>query len=72
MTNQPVRGVSRIVLPAAQPTTQPLPLTYKPLPYPWPRLQQWAPAWFYSALHWLGKSYYDASNVQQTFNQYVA
>jgi hypothetical protein len=47
-------------------------LTYKPLPYPWPRLQQWAPAWFYSALHWLGKSYYDASNVQQTFNQYVA
>ena len=72
MINRPVPGVSRIVLPAASPVTQPLPVIYKPLPYPGPRLQQWAPAWFYSALNWLGKPYYDASNVQQSFNQYMA
>jgi hypothetical protein len=34
-------------------------------------VQQWAPAWFYSALNWLGKSYFDASNVPQTFNGYM-
>jgi hypothetical protein len=33
---------------------------------------QWAPAWFYSALNWLGKSYYDANNVAQSFNLYMA
>ena len=38
---------------------------------PIPRLQQWAPAWFYSALNWLGKSYYDANNVRQSFNLYM-
>src|SRR5258708_4670361 len=34
--------------------------------------QQWAPAWFYSALNWLGKTYFDANNVEQQFNQYLA
>ncbi|HEV2098066.1 MAG TPA: hypothetical protein VGR45_03970, partial [Stellaceae bacterium] len=33
---------------------------------------QWAPAWFHSALGWLGKSYYDASNVPQRFSLYLA
>lgn len=33
---------------------------------------QWAPAWFYSALNWLGKAYYDASQVAQHFNSYMA
>src|ERR1051325_341410 len=36
------------------------------------RLQQWAPAWFYSALNWLGKTYYDANNSAQSFNTYMA
>ncbi len=35
------------------------------------QLQQWAPAWFYSALNWLGKSYVDANNVGQSFNDYL-
>jgi hypothetical protein len=34
-------------------------------------LQEWAPAWFYSALNWLGKSYIDANNVEQAFNDYL-
>jgi len=37
-----------------------------------PQRQQWAPAWFYSALNWLGKTYYDANNVPQAFNFYMA
>jgi hypothetical protein len=59
-----------IVLPASTPAVPPAVLTrfagHGPV-----RLQ-WAPAWFYSALGWLGKSYYDASNVLQRFNFYVA
>ncbi len=27
----------------------------------------WAPAWFYSALNWLGRSYTDANNAAQSF-----
>jgi hypothetical protein len=34
-------------------------------------LQAWAPAWFYSALNWLAKSYVDANNVVQAFNNYL-
>ena len=37
-----------------------------------PRPRQWAPAWFYSALSWLGRSYYDASNTQRSFSIYLA
>ena len=37
---------------------------------PWPRA--WAPAWFYSALSWLGRTYYDASNTQRSFGIYLA
>jgi len=36
------------------------------------RPQQWAPAWFYSALNWLGKTYYDANHAAQSFNSYMA
>jgi hypothetical protein len=39
---------------------------------PLPGLQPFAPAWFYSALNWLGKTYYDANNVAQGFNVYMA
>ena len=35
------------------------------------RLQEWAPAWFYSALNWLGKSYVDANNTEQAFTNYM-
>src|ERR1035438_8391258 len=31
-------------------------------------LQEWAPAWFYSALNWLGKWYIDANGIEQEFN----
>ena len=37
-----------------------------------PIARAWAPAWFYSALSWLGQSYYDASNTQQAFNIFLA
>jgi hypothetical protein len=65
-------NVSRIVLVNPEPQIQ------KPIqqpifrPIPPPRFEAWAPAWFYSALNWLGKSYYDASNVSQSFSQYMA
>lgn len=36
-----------------------------------PRLEAWAPAWFYSALSWLGKSYVDAGNSTQAFQRYL-
>jgi hypothetical protein len=37
-----------------------------------PIARAWAPAWFYSALSWLGQSYYDASNTQQAFSIFLA
>ena len=33
--------------------------------------EEWAPAWFYSALNWLGQSYTDANNTQQQFSAYM-
>ena len=33
--------------------------------------QEWAPAWFYSALNWLGKSFLDAGNTEQSFGYYL-
>jgi len=33
---------------------------------------EWAPAWFYSALAWLGQTYVDASNTQRSFSKYLA
>jgi hypothetical protein len=33
-----------------------------------PLSPKWAPAWFYSALNWLGKSYVDANGAEQAFN----
>jgi hypothetical protein len=35
------------------------------------RLQQWAPAWFYSALYWLGERYVDANGAEQSFSPYL-
>ncbi len=37
-----------------------------------PVARAWAPAWLYSALSWLGQSYFDASNTQRGFNIYLA
>lgn len=65
-------SASQIVLPAAPTTVKPLPPQYIGRPFPKPIFQQWAPAWFYSALHWLGKSYYDASGTQRSFSSYMA
>jgi hypothetical protein len=36
-----------------------------------PIFKKWAPAWFYSALTWLGKSYSDASNAKRAFSNYL-
>ena len=33
---------------------------------------EWAPAWFYSALAWLGQSYRNAANTQRSFSNYLA
>ncbi|SPE36931.1 hypothetical protein SBA3_2530003 [Candidatus Sulfopaludibacter sp. SbA3] len=65
-------NVSQIVLPVARPAVEPPPAKFVVKQIPKPRFQQWAPAWFYSALNWLGKSYYDASNVLQMFNSFLA
>lgn len=63
--------VNKIVLPTPAPDVEKRPLLRFGGPVFQPAPLQWAPAWFYSALNWLGKSYYDASNVQQTFNNYM-
>jgi hypothetical protein len=65
-----VSSVNRIVLPAPEPVVAPLPIFGVPIFHPLPLLR-WAPAWFYSALSWLGKSWYDASNTLQSFNTYM-
>jgi hypothetical protein len=66
-------SVNRIVVPAPAPSSQPiLPKFVGDGHLPIPRLQAWAPAWFYSALHWLNKSYLDAGSVPQRFCPYLA
>ena len=62
--------VNQIVLPAPEPVVAPLPIFGVPIFHPLPLLE-WAPAWFYSALSWLGKTWYDASNNLQSFNTYM-
>ena len=66
-----VPGVNKLVVPAPVLRARPAPSKISHGPRK-PGPQVWAPAWFYSALHWLGKSYYDANNVQQRFNAYIA
>ena len=67
-------NVSQIVRPAPTPVVQLPPPQFIGIgrPFPGPIPQAWAPAWFYSALNWLGKTYFDASNVEQSFSQYMA
>jgi hypothetical protein len=65
---------SKIALPAPN---DPIPdtggqLIGRPFPFPIPLPQLWAPAWFYSALNWLGQPYLDANNVEQSFNIFMA
>jgi hypothetical protein len=64
-------NASRIVVPAPRPGAQRSPQqSIHKLP---PGLNlEWAPAWFYSALNWLGKVYYDANHAVQSFNSYMA
>src|ERR1700728_3756864 len=68
MSNSSTR-VSSIVLPVAEPTSR-LPLQAVENPAFGGiilRQQIWAPAWFYSALNWLSRTYYDANNAEQSF-----
>ncbi len=43
-----------------------------PSPSPPPVARQPAPAWFYSALGWTGKSFYDAGETRQQFAAFIA
>src|SRR6267154_3235950 len=63
--------VSQIVRPAPKQTSQRTSqsMLKQPMRSPAP---PWAPGWFYSALAWLGKTYYDASTTAQSFNDYLA
>ena len=72
MAKTPEANVSQIVLQTPEPVLQEPPLRYIGRPFPRPTAQAWAPAWFYSALNWLGKSYFDAGNVPQSFGTYLA
>jgi hypothetical protein len=62
--------VSGIVLPVAESTSRlPLQAVENPaLVGIILRQQIWAPAWFYSALNWLSRTYTDANNAQQSFD----
>ncbi|HVH76575.1 MAG TPA: hypothetical protein VM755_16790 [Stellaceae bacterium] len=71
MAVTPVANPSHIVLPLPEPPAPLPPPRFVGRPPPGPVAQQWAPAWFYSALNWLGKSYYDAGNARQVFGQYL-
>ena len=65
-------NVSGIVLPAPKPVAPaklpPCPPIGRPIHGP----RLWAPVWFYSALGWLGKGFYDANHTQQHFATYLA
>ncbi len=68
-----IPSVNQIVLPAPNASAQRINPSLFGIGLPRFLPQQWAPAWFYSALNWLGKTYYDANNVpQQSFNIYMA
>ena len=41
-------------------------------PILYPIAIRWAPAWFYSALGWLGQTYRDASNGERGFSSFIA
>src|SRR5579863_4098813 len=64
--------VNRIAIPVAESEVQAPPPQLVIHRLPRPVLRQWAPAWFFSALNWLGKSYADAGNVTQSFTPYLA
>jgi len=76
MSKKPAPNPTRIVLPSRQVNVQSAgvkleyPVARFPIPIPGP--QEFAPVWFYSALSWLGKSYYDARGVRQSFSSYLA
>jgi hypothetical protein len=63
-------NVSHIVLQAPAPVTQQQPSRFSPRP-PRPWTLPWAPAWFYSALNFLGRPYYDANNAEQRFGTFL-
>ena len=65
-------NASQIVIPAPKPViqTSPSEIGLRTIPILIP--EAWAPAWFYSALNWLNKPFYDASNVRQVFSNFLA
>src|SRR5277367_2639045 len=69
MATRTAPTVSKIVLPASKDVAQRVPATLvaRPILRPISFQETWAPAWFYSALNWLGKTYHDAGNVSQRF-----
>ncbi len=67
-----IPSVNQIVLPAPKATAQRINPSLFGIGLPRFLPQQWAPAWFYSALNWLGKTYYDTQNSEQSFNIYMA
>ena len=69
MAKTPPPNVSEIVLPASKDVAlrAPAKTIARPVRKPISFQETWAPAWFYSALNWLGKSYKDAGNASQRF-----
>ena len=65
------QNATQIVLPDPAPIRQMPPARYVGTLPPWRPIQAFAPAWFYSALNWLGTSYYDANNAQQWFGSFL-
>jgi hypothetical protein len=81
MANAPENTVSTIMVPQPQPeiasspiqvsNTAKLTATLPGRTIFGPPTRAWAPAWFYSALNWLGQSYYDTSNTERGFGNYL-
>ena len=64
-------NATQIVLPDPTPSRQTPPPRYVGTQPPWQPVPAFAPAWFYSALNWLGTSYYDANNAQRWFGSFL-
>ncbi|MGA3005035.1 MAG: hypothetical protein ABSE20_25275, partial [Acetobacteraceae bacterium] len=64
-------NATQIVLPDPTPSRRTPPPRYVGTQPPWQPVPAFAPAWFYSALNWLGTSYYDANNAQRWFGSFL-
>ena len=82
MTNKTEKNISKIVVPVDKTAVTQRPAVQTKTASPAKQIKighdfapfftKWAPAWFYSALGWLGKSYYDGSNTERSFAAYLA